>query len=849
MEQYYELSGVVTDILTKSTDPKNHNVVFALKTATGTGYRVECPYFCPISYGDGCRLVVKIIDQEKKHVKVVSQPFVTLPMDKNNTIEFFIRTLKGMNFGQVSAKTLYEDLEKYAAEASYGEKFSDLKISTISEKYYVISNEDRYHGDGVIPYLSELAAFYCETKAEKVVDIVIGKKTETSGDEEVDYMAKKKSKPTITRAQARRLLDEWHNKRSLRKLYLLGLKKVEIANSGIGLDELYNICLENPYRIASINYEKCEKILNSVGKSSTEIEKYLGRINRFVYDSASSKGWNCVPIFIIKKTFSLYDQHVNLYPDFLNNYGLINVNDRLYTCYNYKVEVNVASYIAKLINRTSEELSRPDPFSPLMSNFFECKTLTEEQKSAINNCLKSHVSIISGGAGTGKSTTIREITRSLSLRGIGYIVTAFTGKAVSRLHQIMKNKSATTIDRFIGKTRERIFNDPKYDKSHIKFVIIDEASMVTTELFYRLLNQLCSDVRFIFVGDISQLPPIGPGSLMKELIGCGKIPTFYLTKNQRIQPSTGSITNEEQGSKDFDRAILENANALIDPKRNVNSGFTWKQGSGFYLLDGSKETVKNIVKSLKTKNIPIDDFVIISPYRKYLKELNEIVQDIYLPPEENFRYIQDTPSGGRTWCVGDRVLLNSNNYKINLFNGDQGEIIGIEDSGIKVKFSDNSEHVFKFSSVDDTEDNDDVYESSASDELFANYLSHGFAITTHKSQGSEYRFVILFLGSEKSNSFLNINLLYTSITRAKQTIWVVTDIYTLNNAAKTFQSIRYDGLAKLIKDQINEETYDAIKPYVSVPEFELDIKKSTTLTHTSEDCDDEDILRELLDMC
>jgi len=177
----------------------------------------------------------------------------------------------------------------------------------------------------------------------------------------------------------------------------------------------------------------------------------------------------------------------------------------------------------------------------IIGNFYECKTLTDEQKTAVNNVLKAKISVVTGGGGVGKSTIIREIARNLSIRGIGYVVCSFTGKAVSRLHEIMKNKNAITIDRFIMKTKERKVNDAKFDISAIKHIIIDEASMVTTELFYRLLQQLDTNVCITFVGDLNQLPAIGWGSLMKELINCGRIPTFYLTKNQRIQSSSSFL--------------------------------------------------------------------------------------------------------------------------------------------------------------------------------------------------------------------------------------------------------------------------------------------------------------------
>lgn len=835
----YELTGAVTEIITKTND----KIIFSLKTSNNIGYRVECPFFCPVAIGDGCFLMVQVQDSTKKYVKVVKPPFVTLPMDKDNCIQFFIRTLKGVNFGAVSASKLYEELIKYTKELKYGEDFIGQKESTKYFAYYAISNEDRYNGDGVIPLLTELSADYMNSRNEQIIDLLVGKNGESAGN------VVSKLKATLTRAQAKKLLDEWHNKRSMRRLYLLGLTRTEIVNSEINLDELYNICMDNPYRVPSIFYDKCEKILNIVGKVPLEEQRYLGRINRFVYDNASSKGWSCTPNFIMKKTYPLVENYLKQKPEFLKDYGLVLYKDRFYTTQTFKVEKFVADYIDESIKETCDiyECESCNE-NNLIGNFYELKTLTDEQKKAIDGALKCRISIITSGGGCGKSTIIREISRNLTIRGVGHVVTSFTGKAVSRLHEIMKNKNAITIDRYIMKVKERKGNDPKFDVKNIKHIIIDESSMVTTELFYRLLKQLDSRVSFTFVGDTQQIQPIGWGSIMKELISSGRVPTFYLTKNQRIQSSAPELafsdTTVPEGEKIFDRAILENANNLVNPKRSLSSPLKFIQGSGFYILNGAKETVKSIVKALHSKDYKLNDFVIISPYKQPLDELNSIVQDIYLPPESTQRYIQPTANGGRTWAVGDKVMMIANNYKINIFNGDIGKVVGLDDSGVKVKFEDEAEHLFKFTKegVADEDNLSDIDEKSSSDELFVNYLAHSFAMTSHKSQGSEYNYVILYLESKGFyGSFLNINLLYTSITRAKKTLWIVCDEPVLDKITITKSPIRYDGLSSMLLETKNSEREEILKPLTINPEFVTNLSSSVAITQLHDDFDEVDL--------
>jgi hypothetical protein len=283
--QVYELKGGVTDILSKN----NERVIFKVKTAVGKFYKVECPFFCPLSIGDGFYGVVKKLDVE--NVKVVKPPYVQIPVDKDNTMQFFIKALRGKSkkVGSVTASRFYSELEALAKEYHYGQSFAsegliEASVQSLATQspYNAIDPESKYSGDGVIAFLTENAADYCNNRNEKMIDVIAGK--------------------SLDKSQVRKLLDEWHNKRSMRRLYLLGLTRSEINNSCKNMEELYKICLENPYRVASIAYEKCERILNSVGKIASDIQKDCGRINRYVYDNADTKGWMCTPAKVLRRS-------------------------------------------------------------------------------------------------------------------------------------------------------------------------------------------------------------------------------------------------------------------------------------------------------------------------------------------------------------------------------------------------------------------------------------------------------------------------------------------------------------------------------------------------------------------
>jgi exodeoxyribonuclease V alpha subunit len=356
--------------------------------------------------------------------------------------------------------------------------------------------------------------------------------------------------------------------------------------------------------------------------------------------------------------------------------------------------------------------------------------------------------MITGGAGTGKSTILREITRNLEIREKSYCICAFTGKAVSRLHQVMNNSQATTIDRLILNIYKGISKCPST-------IIIDEGSMVTTELFYRLLNSIENKlINFIIVGDCNQLPPIGWGNLMRELMNSFRIPLFYLTTNQRIITATSSE----------DRYILENANNLIDKNRNPRKPMVFNQGPGFYLVPGTIMVVNQIIKQLHQANYNLSDILILSPYKSYLDTLNVMVQETYL--KDSFQYRQNIITGTRLWCVGDRVMMTKNNYEIGVMNGEEGYVDGITTEGVNVNFKETL-YTFKFNSdkqEDKEETPEDAKESAKSkedkdeeEELLSSDLIHSFDISVHKSQGSETNYVILFIPDDRDfNNFLNI---------------------------------------------------------------------------------------------
>ncbi len=734
------IRGYVTDNIQRNKD----NVLFVVKGFDEVHYKVLYDGFCPLQSKDAIYLA-KCIKTDNGIYKALVPPFVTILDDRSVIEEYFVKILRGTSFGKVAAAKLYDHL--YSLATSMNKKLS--------------------------VFLDSVAAEYCDTFSKDLIKLVC---------EDND------KKHIISLSQTTKLLTEWHNKRGLRKLYLLGLTKGEILRANVDLDTLYDITLSNPYRIASIPLKKCETLLAILNNEVSDFDRICGKINRYVYDQTFNQGHTCVKESDIKKKFPHFDHISEL---LFKDYFLIQDGENIYMEKIYEIESNVLSYITHLIgmNQPFHKTNGPQ----LNQSMYDCKTLTEEQKNAIEGALHYRVSIVTGGAGTGKSEIIKEICKNLNIREQTYNVCAFTGKAVSKLHSVMKNEDATTIDRLILDIRKMARKIPTH-------IIIDEGSMVTIELFHRLIKAIeHRPIRITIVGDCNQLPPIGYGNLMKELIVSGKIPVFTLTTNQRIKTAV-------EGEK----TILENANALIDINRDPKKPVKFKEGNGFYILQGGLNTVGHIIKALRDANTPMDDILILSPYRMFLEELNSTVQETYL--QNSFKHEQATLGGQRLWRVGDRVMMTKNNYSIKIMNGQQGEVKEITKEGLKVEFN-GIQYIFAFDD-DKAEDKEDDPDEAKKDEdeepLLTSDLILGYAVSVHKSQGSEADYVILFIEERNSGSFsnfgnnsgnfLNINLLYTAITRTRKTIWIVSEKDILEKISITPLVHKNDGLANRLKN-------------------------------------------------
>ena len=862
--EIYEVAGSVKTVYYGNrNDPAKFDIV---TTESKTKYHVTCKFFCPVQIGDVAYLLVEKIEN---NLNVVRQPFVQIPDNRTSICQSFYRSPIGRNINGGTIEVLYERLRELASLTGFGPKYTSLISRSLSrtigtsssssnsttgssQSSSALAETKQYKGDGVSTYLSDLAYRFNRGHDDTILIPIV-------------------SGTHFTVEDITKLVEWWYKNWTMRRLYLLGLTNYEINACHLPHDEIYEQCIENPFKLAPIPIDKCIAILSSMNRPTDserktfEAEKFCGEIIRKVYTHLNS-GWIGTPLWILKKEYP--QSFTSLAPYLCQNYKIIIEYDTVYLWYPHKVEKCIAEYINKLIiasaNRqlvdkkpkeTIPQISSNEPIQEVdskearidtkhssvndiksteknvdqsskeievhNSNVVEdfeqpylCSTLTQEQKNAILGAFKHKICIISGGAGTGKTKIIGEIVNNLKIRGIKCITCSFTGKAVARLQFFLKDPSYT-MDRLISR-----YKGMKFDH-----LIIDEFSMVTTELFYRFIMAFPGEYSITLVGDINQLPPIGWGTMMRELISSRRIPTYMLTLNQRIFQHQLDTTAEPINSNTaptenkFKRIILENADALVDPNRSLARPLKLVDGDGFYQLEGDTDVIERIIEALHKQNIDTNRFAIICPYKDPLRNLNEIVQRIYFnppnnmpPPSELSRHYRDNK--GHLWCVGDRVMMLGNNYGINIMNGDEGKLISIECKGIIVRFKDGVDHLFLYEpeQKNNKHKSDENKEEDhwAGDELTVNQITQSFAATIHKMQGSEYELIILYVprrsnSKEIKSNFININLLYTGITRTRRTIWIVGDMDTVELATTKTVPKRMDNLCKRLIDMKDDK--------------------------------------------
>ena len=417
--------------------------------------------------------------------------------------------------------------------------------------------------------------------------------------------------------------------------------------------------------------------------------------------------------------------------------------------------------------------------------------LDEHQVQAVKEAVRNGLLVITGGPGTGKTTTINTIIRYFEMEGMDIFLAAPTGRAAKRMSETT-GFEARTIHRMLelngGMEGSAGFERNETNPLETDLVIIDEMSMVDITLMNSLLKAITPGTRLILVGDINQLPSVGPGSVLKDIIQSEAFNVVMLTKIFR-QASTSDIIVNAHKINRGEEVSLDN-----------------KSMDFFFLKRYEADIIINVVLQLVKQKLPkfVDatpyDIQVLTPMRKGLlgvERLNGILQQYLNPPDKSKR---EKEHGDMVFREGDKVMQTKNNYQLEweirtkfgltvdkgmgIFNGDMGIITEINDFAetMTVEFDEGRKVEYSYKLLDE--------------------LELAYAITIHKSQGSEYPAVVIPLLSGPS-MLMNRNLLYTAVTRARKCVTLVGNDATFNQMIQnTSQQKRYSGLCDRIRESV-----------------------------------------------
>ncbi|MGV9327457.1 SF1B family DNA helicase RecD2 [Streptosporangium sandarakinum] len=427
-----------------------------------------------------------------------------------------------------------------------------------------------------------------------------------------------------------------------------------------------------------------------------------------------------------------------------------------YLAYLHDRELRLTTHLTRLWQAPSE--------LPLRT-FHEDPALHEDQRIAVNMALTSTVSIITGGPGCGKSHTVRTIARVVRAAGGSVTLTAPTGKAAKRLSELV-GMPAMTVHRMLAHRPDEeegtLFQETP---ARADLIVVDEASMLDLHLATRLAAAIPSGSHLLLVGDSDQLPSIGPGSVLADLLRVEEIPRVRLTH----------VFRQAEGS-----GIIEAAHRIRAGEVPAVPG-----GGGFWFeeLDDPERVAERVVH-LATVAIPRKQKVdpgevqVLCPMRRGptgTVELGRMIQERLNPARDG---AAEHWAGSTVFRVGDRVMPIRNNYDKGVFNGETGTVTTVvpESRVVEIRTDDGQVVEYGFDELDE--------------------LTHAYAVSVHRSQGSEYPFVVAPIVAEAGGVMLRRRLLYTLVTRAKAWVVLVGRREALETAVHRLGGRRNTGLAR-----------------------------------------------------
>ena len=639
---------------------------------------------------------------------------------------------------------------EWVIDSQYGEQFEFDSYS-----YDVPVSEEgikKYLGSGLIPGIGPvMARRIVEKFGENALEVIDNNPRRLR---EVEGIGKKRLKE---------IKNSWQQQKQVREIMVFLLSHGISPNYASKIFEQYGqeairVVRDNPYKLArdiwGIGFKRVDDIAQNLGIEHDDEARIEAGLD-YILNEAAEEGHVYLPqadlltraeetLAIaptrVEETVKAMSENNTLVREEVDFSNSRPEDFAIYLPAFYRAETGIAEKIREMLNYPAPQL--PAKISRLIKAAEASLdiTLSEEQKIAVKKAITERLLIVTGGPGTGKTTIIKAMLEVFAKLGFEVGLAAPTGRAAKRMEETAQ-KEAQTVHRLLDYNyHEGGFKKDSNNQLEKDIIIIDEASMLDTILMYKLIEAIPPEAGLILVGDVNQLPPVGAGYVFKDLLNSQALPTAELTEIYRQAEKSSIIINSHR------------INSGEMPVLNSESDSGLKD---FYFIEQSKkENILQLIIKIVSERIPqrfnldpVEDVQVLSPMRRGIIGVNNLNRELKKVLNDNDKG-QSLQWGNREFTEKDKVMQIKNNYDLEVFNGDIGRIRSIQKEEGRITVDISGREV--------------IYEGQDLDQLRLAY-----AVTVHKSQGSEYPAIVLPV-STQHYIMLQRKLIYTALTRAEK---------------------------------------------------------------------------------